>query len=317
MDDFLLTGGTGVKLAENDGCSVYQFQNETGEGTITIYEVFPGVSLSYNDFHIRYYDSEFKPDRNLFCIDHCREGRLEYPAADDAYSYVEAGDLKLDRRLTHTGHFEMPLSHYHGAMVSFDMEAPCRSLPQEIKDFPVNLRALQEKFCGGIYPYVVHGAGSIEHIFGELYAVPEKIKRSYFKIKILELLLYLEALELPENPVEKPYFYRTQVEKAKAVQQFLVGHMDENFTQEEMSRRFDIPLTPLKNCFKSVFGASIGSYLLEYRMNQAAVLLRTKREMSVAEIAGCVGYDSPSKFAAAFRRKMGMTPMDYRNRLQQ
>ena len=317
MDDFLLTGGTGVKLAENDGCSVYQFQNETGEGTITIYEVFPGVSLSYNDFHIRYYDSEFKPDRNLFCIDHCREGRLEYPAADDAYSYVEAGDLKLDRRLTHTGHFEMPLSHYHGAMVSFDMDAACRSLPQEIKDFPVNLRALQEKFCGGIYPYVVHGAGSIEHIFGELYAVPEKIKRSYFKIKILELLLYLEALELPENPVEKPYFYRTQVEKAKAVQQFLVGHMDENFMQEEMSRRFDIPLTPLKNCFKSVFGASIGSYLLEYRMNQAAVLLRTKREMSVAEIAGCVGYDSPSKFAAAFRRKMGMTPMDYRNRLQQ
>ena len=317
MDDFLLTGGTGVKLAENDGCSVYQFRNETGEGTITIYEVFPGVSLSYNDFHIRYYDSEFKPDRNLFCIDHCREGRLEYPAADDAYSYVEAGDLKLDRRLTHTGHFEMPLSHYHGAMVSFDMDAACRSLPQEIKDFPVNLRALQEKFCGGIYPYVVHGAGSIEHIFGELYAVPEKIKRPYFKIKILELLLYLEALELPENPAEKPYFYRTQVEKVKAVQQFLVGHMDENFTQEEMSRRFDIPLTPLKNCFKSVFGASIGSYLLEYRMNQAAVFLRTKREMSVAEIAGCVGYDSPSKFAAAFRRKMGMTPMDYRNRLQQ
>ena len=317
MDEFLLTGDTSVKLAENNGCSVYQFRNETGEGTITIYEVFPGVSLSYNDFHIRYYDSEFKPDRNLFCIDHCREGRLEYPAADDAYSYVEAGDLKLDRRLTHTGHFEMPLSHYHGAMVSFDMDAACRSLPQEIKDFPVNLKVLQEKFCAGIYPYVVHGAGSIEHIFGELYAVPEKIKRPYFKIKILELLLYLEALELPEKPEEKPYFYRTQVEKVKAVQQFLVGHMDENFTQEEMSRRFDIPLTPLKNCFKSVFGASIGSYLLEYRMNQAAVLLRTKREMSVAEIAGCVGYDSPSKFAAAFRRKMGMTPMDYRNRLQQ
>lgn len=320
MDKFLLKLHT-VKLAEKDGRSVYRLRNETGEGTITIYEVFPGVSLSYNDFHICYYDSEFKPDRNLFCIDHCREGRLEYPAADDAYSYVEAGDLKLDRRLTHTGHFEMPLSHYHGAMVAFDMDEAVRSLPQEVKDFPVNLRALQEKFCSGIYPYVVHGADAMEHIFGELYAVPEKIKRPYFKIKILELLLYLEALELPENmagwPDEKPYFYRAQVEKVKAVQQFLVGHMDENFTQEELSRRFDIPLTSLKNCFKSVFGASIGNYLLEYRMNRAAVFLRTERGMSVAEIAGRVGYDSPSKFAAAFRRKMGMTPMDYRNRIQQ
>lgn len=40
----------------------------TGDVTITIYEVFPGVSLSCNDFHIHYYDSAFKPDRNLFCI---------------------------------------------------------------------------------------------------------------------------------------------------------------------------------------------------------------------------------------------------------
>ena len=322
MKEFLLTGDSGVKLAANDGCSVYQFRNETGEGTITIYEVFSGVSLAYNDFHIRYYDSAFQPDRNLFCIDHCREGRLEYPAADDAYSYVEAGDLKLDRRLTHTGHFEMPLSHYHGAMVAFDMDEAAKSLPGEIRDFPVDLRVLQGKFCSGIYPYVVHGAGSIEHIFGELYAVPERIKRPYFKIKILELLLYLEALELssPRSGSRKVnsegiyFFYRAQVERVKAVQQFLTGHMDENFTQEELSKRFDIPLTTLKNCFKSVFGSSIGNYLLEYRMNQAAVFLKTKREMSVAEIAGCVGYDSPSKFAAAFRRKMGMSPTDYRKK---
>lgn len=317
MDEFLPMGDMGVKLAENDGRSVYQFRNETGEGTITVYQVFPGVALAYNDFHMRYYDSGFKPDRNLFCIDHCREGRLEYPAADDAYSYVEAGDLKLDRRLTHTGHFEMPLSHYHGAMVSFDVDEACKSLPQEIKDFPISLRSLQEKFCGGIYPYVVHGADSIEHIFGELYAVPEKIRRPYFKIKILELLLYLEALELSDSPAEKPYFYKTQVEKVKAVQQFLLLHMDENFTQEELSKRFGISLTTLKNCFKSVFGTSIGSYLLEYRMNQAAVFLKTEQGMNVAEISGRVGYDSPSKFAAAFRRKMGMAPLDYRNRMQQ
>lgn len=71
MEEFLFTDDSGIKLAANDGCSVYQLRNETGEGTITIYEVFPGVILSYNDFHIRYYDSEFKPDRKIFCIDHC------------------------------------------------------------------------------------------------------------------------------------------------------------------------------------------------------------------------------------------------------
>lgn len=304
-----------INLEEKDGCSVYRLHNESGEGTITVYEVFPGVSLAYNDFHMRYYDSIFKPQRDIFCIDHCREGRLEYPAAVDAFSYVEAGDLKLDRRLTHTGHFELPLSHYHGAMVSFDMDTACRALPLEIKDFPVDLRRIRKKFCSGVFPCVIHGAGSIEHIFGELYAVPEKIKRSYFKIKILELLLYLEALEFPAGEpggAEKPYFYKAQVEKIKAMQQFLVTHLDENFTQEELAGRFDIPLTTMKKCFKSVFGAAIGSYLTEYRMNQAAVLLKTRRDMSVTEISGCVGYDSPSKFALAFRKVMGMSPTEYR-----
>ena len=125
-----------------------------------------------------------------------------------------------------------------------------------------------------------------------------------------------EALELPECPDEKPYFYKTQVEKAKAIQRFLVQHVDENFTQEELSKRFDFPLTPMKRCFKSVFGTTIGNWLLQYRMNQAAVLLGTKRNLSVMEIAGLVGYDSPSKFAMAFRRVMGLSPTEYRNRIR-
>lgn len=316
MENFILNCDHSIRLAESDGCSVYQLRNETGEGTITLYEVFPGVTLAYNDFHMQYYNSDFKPERPMFCIDHCREGRLEYPAAQDTFSYVEAGDLKLDRRLSHKGHFEMPLSHYHGAMVAFDMDIASKNLPLEVRDFPVDLWVLQKKFCSDIYPMVIHGNPSIEHIFSELYAVPEKIKQPYFKIKILELLLYLEALELPNQSSEKPYFYKTQVEKIKAIGAFIRQHMDENFTQEALSERFEIPLTTMKQCFKTVFGATIGNYLMEYRMNQAAVLLKTKRNMSVAEIAGRVGYDSPSKFAIAFRKLMGMSPVEYRNRMR-
>ncbi|MCM1497797.1 MAG: AraC family transcriptional regulator [Clostridium sp.] len=315
MEKLNLNCGQSIRLAESDGCSVYQFRNETGEGTITLYEVFPGVTLAYNDFHMQYYNSEFKPERDMFCIDHCREGRLEYPAAQNAFSYVEAGDLKLDRRLNHTGLFEMPLSHCHGAMVAFDMDIASKNLSLEVKDFPVDLWALQKKFCNDSYPMVIHGNPSVQHIFSELYAVPEKIKRPYFKIKILELLLYLEALELPNNPFEKPYFYKTQVEKTKAIGEFITRHMDETFTQEALSEKFGLPLTSMKQCFKSVFGATIGNYLMEYRMNQAAVMLKTKRNMSVAEIAGCVGYDSPSKFAMAFRKLMGMSPVEYRNHM--
>ena len=51
------------------------------------------------------YDSAFHTTEDMLCIDYCRQGRMEYPAGPDAYSYVEAGDLKLDRRLEHQGLF--------------------------------------------------------------------------------------------------------------------------------------------------------------------------------------------------------------------
>ncbi len=59
-------------------------------------------------------------------------------ADEDAYAYVEAGDLKLDRRLTHTGHFEFPLAHYHGAMICFDLETADAGLAAQMKGFPVS-----------------------------------------------------------------------------------------------------------------------------------------------------------------------------------
>ncbi|MFR2745929.1 MAG: hypothetical protein ACLTBB_03235 [Roseburia hominis] len=132
-------------LAKSEGCSVFRMENATGEGTIAMYELFPGVMLGFNDFHMDYFDSEFVPQKHVFCIDHCREGRMQYVADEDAYAYVEAGDLKLDRRLTHTGHFEFPLAHYHGAMICFDLgtadaglaavKVPCRAghLPEILR----------------------------------------------------------------------------------------------------------------------------------------------------------------------------------------
>lgn len=291
-----------------------QFCNETGKGAMTIYNVFPGVRLAYNDFHLSHYNSEYKPNGDVWCIDHCKEGRLEYPSQKDVYSYVESGDLKLDKRLTHIGRFEMPLSHYYGITVSIDMSIAEKSIHEEIKDYPVDLYELQQKFCKDDYPLVIHNAYPIEHIFGELYCVPQKIKIPYLKIKILELFLYLYAIEVPCIPNEKPYFYIAQVEKIKEIKDFLVVHKNENFTQAQLAEMFNVPITAMKNCFKSVYGQPMGSWFMQYRMKYAAEILIANRKISITELAGEVGYDSPSKFAISFRKIIGMSPTEYRRR---
>ena len=299
-------------LVENDSCAVWQFRNESGEGTMTVYDVFPGVMLSFNDFHMARYESAYVAGRPLFAIDHCREGRMEYAAGENAVAYTGAGDMKLDLRRQHTGVFRFPSSHYHGLTVVFDLETARVSLPRQVQDFPVTPEQIITRWQLGDYPKVVHGADVMEHIFGEMYRVPEKIRIPYFRVKILEMLLYLDTISIPDETEERPYFYRTQVEKVQAIRDFLAEHLSENYTQEELSRRFDLPLTAMKACFRSAYGASMGAWLADYRMSRAAELLLKDRRTSVAEIGGMVGYDSASKFAAAFKRAMRLTPSEYR-----
>ncbi len=51
---------------------------------------------------------------------------------------------------------------------------------------------------------------------------------------------------------------------------------------------------------QAVYGSSLAAHIKKHRMEQAAKLLR-ETDMSIAEIAQAVGYDSQSKFASAFK----------------
>lgn len=308
----MLYGENISAVIEDEDRAVFRVQDQTGEGIMIFYTVFPGAYLSYNDFHLQGCDSKFRTNMDMFCVDHCREGRIEQDRGNGAYSYLEAGDLKIDNRKHHDTHFEFPLCHYHGITVTLYVEEAMKTLATDLAGFSIDLYALQRKYCAERDLYMIRSQGAIEHIFSELYTVPDRIRKPYFKLKVLELLLFLDALELPADHEQRPYFYKSQVEKIKAIQALMTANMQKHYTLEELSTHFDISLTAMKTCFKGVYGTSIFAYIRVYRMNQAAVLLRSDREKNIAEIAGQVGYDSPSKFSIAFKEVMGKSPLEYR-----
>lgn len=39
-------------IIETDDCRVMRLSDSSGDGTMTLYQVFPGVFLMYNDFHM-------------------------------------------------------------------------------------------------------------------------------------------------------------------------------------------------------------------------------------------------------------------------
>ena len=149
-------------IVETDDCKVMRLNDSSGDGTMTLYQVFPGVFLMYNDFHMKQCVSGFQTDMDLLCIDHCREGRIQQEAGAGAYSYLEAGDLRVDQRIHHNGKVTFPLCHYHGISIGFQMSIASKEIPAHMKDFSVDLYELQKKYCSDTKPFVIPGEPAIE-----------------------------------------------------------------------------------------------------------------------------------------------------------
>ena len=108
--------------------------------------------------------------------------------------------------------------------------------------------------------------------------------------------------------------WREEAEQVKIIREIhdhLTEHMEQRVTIEELARRYLMNPTTLKTVFKEVYGSSLAAHMKEHRMEKAASLLR-ETDLSVAEIAGQVGYESQSKFTAAFKEQFGRLPKEYR-----
>ncbi|MDE6591140.1 MAG: AraC family transcriptional regulator, partial [Oscillospiraceae bacterium] len=265
-------------LVRDDDCFVFKMENETGEGTMTRYPVLPGMELLYNDMHI----TTVRANQNkascedIMEINHCREGRFECEFADGGAVYLGAGDLSANM-LTHaTRDSWFPLSHYHGISVVIDLRAAqdtLRQISQVLNCKEINLYELRDRLCGGNTCFIIRATDAIQHIFSELYAAPPTIRSEYCKLKVLELLLFLNSADLPAHWEKRTHVTRTQADTIREIRAYLVEHLDRRITLPELSKRFNVPLTAMKQNFKTVYGDTIGTYMQSYRMQKAMGLL--------------------------------------------
>ena len=94
--------------------------------------------------------------------------------------------------------------------------------------------------------------------------------------------------------------------------------MHENYADKDLSVKTlaeSVYLTPtyLSGLFKKRTGRTIGQYLTELRIAKSLEFLKDK-QLKLYHIAELVGYDDPNYFAKIFKRHIGMTPSEYREK---
>ncbi|GGD56279.1 helix-turn-helix domain-containing protein [Paenibacillus nasutitermitis] len=85
----------------------------------------------------------------------------------------------------------------------------------------------------------------------------------------------------------------------------------ENLKVEDLAALVPISTSHLQRLFRQLSGQTVTEYVQSWRIKKGCELLSYTSE-SVQEIAGKVGYKDHAYFHALFKRKIGMSPVQYR-----
>ena len=85
---------------------------------------------------------------------------------------------------------------------------------------------------------------------------------------------------------------------------------DSDFNVEALADDVGLSRVQLHRRVKEMTGITVGEFLRNLRMKQAAELL-AKGDVSVSQVTYAVGMSNPTHFTTAFKKYYGITPTEY------
>lgn len=103
------------------------------------------------------------------------------------------------------------------------------------------------------------------------------------------------------------YYY----ERINRVVHYINNHLDENLDISKLAEIGNYSPYHFHRIMKAYLGEPLGAYICRLRLETAVSLLLYSDE-SINNIAYNVGYETPSSFNKAFKKRFGINPVDYR-----
>ena len=95
------------------------------------------------------------------------------------------------------------------------------------------------------------------------------------------------------------------------IEQYISEHLCEKICVEEICQKFFLSKNALYRLFESEFGMPIGQYILNKRIQLSVEALRNT-SAPIANIATECGFSDYNYFIRAFKKQMGITPLQFR-----
>lgn len=286
--------------------------------------LFPGLTLLYIDIQSHHWpgsnalETDGKVSKKAFLLNYSLAGSCKVRFDNDSYILQKQGDLSLSGQFTQEDYF-YPEGSYKGIEFLVD--------PAAIGPFPewmgLDFAALTDRYDIRKRTKIGPCPSQYQTLFSDLWAMypfgsePPVFPAQTLAAIRLEVLGLFQRLQFEPSPftaTRRPTFRSPQLRVAEETARLLREDLRRDWTLPELAEEVGISDSSLKRYFQSIYGCSVASYQRNARMERAAELLRgpETRAMSVLDVALEVGYENQSKFAAAFKRAYGESPLEYK-----
>lgn len=153
---------------------------------------------------------------------------------------------------------------------------------------------------------------SLQKVVDEMVSEPagETFELFFLRIKAEELICRL-LMELEKREEKHVYALNTRdIAAIYKIKEQMLKQLEVPPVIRELALSAGMSPTKLKRLFRQIFGNSIFNYYQEFRMKEAALLLKQK-QLSVAEVGYRLGFTNLSHFSRVFKAHIGLKPKQY------
>ena len=311
VPDMLTADGTALHLMLNP---------DLMDGELEIYRVFPGLSVSIITFVAHDVDSIEKiaekavAEEKEIMVRLFQQGQIVYRFGDHIVdSKVSPGVLSYRPEKGRSG---------------YELKA---GVPMRITMFVISEEGEREVWHRlGITPsplfqelrsapnpndrvFALPDSEPFKHFSASLSHLPKSgySRTAFLKLKVGELFCLLGDIKPVESQYTNSDVPFSEVRKLSRARVILEERDGDSPSIADLSAMVGLNRRKLTEGFKAVYGDTVAGYALELRMRKGYQLLK-ESPLPVHEIAEECGYEHPSNFTIAFRRRFGCSPSEIR-----
>ncbi len=176
------------------------------------------------------------------------------------------------------------------------------------------VKAIQELFI-----VARQGIRVTDYVKSKIILLMEEIYRSssihriILLLEILNLLVDKKSYDLVASDGFTSSVNKEKDARLNKVLNYTINNFCNNIKIEEVAAIINLTKESFCRFFKSHTGKTYVEYLIEFRVSQACRLL-VESEMTIKEIGYFVGYENLSHFYCQFKRKVKMSPLEFRHK---